>query len=119
VKDKDDLGRRGEQLAAEYLERAGLRILDRNWRCGIGELDIVALEQQVLVVCEVKTRSGLGYGSPIEAVSLNKRLRLRRLAAAWLAAQGLGWFDEVRIDVIGLVGNGSGEFTLEHVRGVG
>ena len=118
MKDKDELGRRGEQLAAEYLERAGLRILDRNWRCETGELDIVALEQRVLVICEVKTRSGLRYGSPIEAVSLSKRLRLRRLAAAWLAAQGLG-FDEVRIDVIGLVGNGSGEFTLEHVRGVG
>ena len=118
MKDKDELGRRGEQLAAEYLERAGLRILDRNWRCETGELAIVALEQRVLVVCEVKTRSGLRYGSPIEAVSQNKRLRLRRLAATWLAAQGLG-FDEVRIDVIGLVGNGSGEFTLEHVRGVG
>jgi putative endonuclease len=118
VKDKDELGRRGEQFAAEYLERAGLRILDRNWRCETGELDIVALEQRVLVVCEVKTRSGLRYGSPIEAISHSKRLRLRRLAGAWLSAQGLG-FDEVRIDVIGLVGNGSGEFTLEHVRGVG
>jgi putative endonuclease len=118
VKDKDELGRRGEQLAAEYLERAGLRILDRNWRCETGELDIVALEQRVLVVCEVKTRSGLRYGSPIEAVSQRKRIRLRRLAAAWLAAQDLA-FDEVRIDVIGLVGNGPGDFTLEHVRGVG
>lgn len=118
MKDKDELGRRGEQAAAEYLERAGLRILDRNWRCETGELDIVALEQRVLVVCEVKTRSGLRYGSPIEAVSHSKRRRLRRLAAAWLDAQGLG-FDEVRIDVIGLLGDGSGEFTLEHVRGVG
>ena len=113
MKDKDELGRRGEQLAAEYLERAGLRILDRNWRCETGELDIVALERRVLVICEVKTRSGLRYGSPLEAVSLSKRLRLRRLAA-----QGLR-FDEIRIDVIGLVGDGTGEFSLEHVRGVG
>jgi putative endonuclease len=118
VKDKDELGRRGEQLAAEYLERAGLRILDRNWRCEAGELDIVALERRVLVICEVKTRSGVRYGSPLEAVSRSKRLRLRRLASSWLAAQELG-FDEVRIDVIGLVQDASGEFTLEHVRGVG
>ena len=118
MKDKDELGRRGEQLAAEYLERAGLRILDRNWRCETGELDIVALDQQVLVVCEVKTRSGVRYGSPLEAVSHSKRVRLRRLAASWLASQELR-FDDVRIDVIGLVRDGSGQFTLEHVRGVG
>ena len=73
MSDKDELGRRGEQAAAEYLERAGLRILDRNWRCETGELDIVALERRVLVVCEVKTRSGLRYGSPLEAVSHRKR----------------------------------------------
>ena len=118
MKDKDELGRRGEQLAAEYLERAGLRILDRNWRCETGELDIVALDQRVLVVCEVKTRSGVRYGSPLEAVSHSKRTRLRRLAAAWLAGQELR-FNDVRIDVIGLVQDASGEFTLEHVRGVG
>ena len=70
------------------------------------------------MVCEVKTRSGVRYGSPLEAVSYRKRARLRRLAAAWLAAQGLR-FDDVRIDVIGLVLDGSGQFTLEHVRGVG
>jgi putative endonuclease len=118
VRDQDELGRRGEQAAAEYLERAGLRILDRNWRCEAGELDIVALERRVLVVCEVKTRSGVRYGSPLEAVSHRKRARLRRLAVTWLAVQGLH-FDEIRIDVIGLVGDGTGEFSLEHVRGVG
>ena len=55
VNAKDSLGRRGEQAAVEYLERAGLRILDRNWRCAEGEIDIVAAERQVLVICEVKT----------------------------------------------------------------
>ena len=64
MSDKDELGRRGEQAAAEYLERAGLRILDRNWRCETGELDIVALERRVLVICEVKTRSGLQVRQP-------------------------------------------------------
>jgi putative endonuclease len=118
VKAKDALGRRGEQLAAQYLERAGFRILDRNWRCAEGEIDIVAAERRVLVVCEVKTRSGVGYGSPLDAITRAKRSRLRRLAIRWLVAHGV-LFDEVRIDVIGLLRDRSGQFTVEHVRGVG
>jgi len=118
VKPKDELGRAGEQVAAEYLERAGLRILDRNWRCADGEIDIVAAERRVLVVCEVKTRSDVRFGTPLEAISRNKRTRLRRLAAQWLAAHGV-LFDEVRIDVIGLIKDKAGEFQIEHVRGVG
>ena len=70
---KDVLGRSGEQAAAEYLESYGLRILDRNWRCDTGEIDIVAVERQALVVVEVKSRTGLRYGSPLEAVSRAKR----------------------------------------------
>jgi putative endonuclease len=118
VNAKDALGRRGEQLAAQYLERAGFRILDRNWRCAEGEIDIVAAERRVLVVCEVKTRSGVGYGSPLDAITRAKRSRLRRLAIRWLVAHGV-LFDEVRIDVIGLLRDRSGQFTVEHVRGVG
>ncbi len=116
--DKDELGRLGEQLAAEYLQQAGMRILDRNWRCAEGELDIVAAERRVLVACEVKTRSGLGFGSPLEAVSRRKQARLRRLAISWIQAHGV-LFDEVRIDVVGLVRDRAGHFTIEHVRGVG
>jgi putative endonuclease len=115
---KDALGRRGEQAAAQYLQRAGFRILDRNWRCAEGEIDIVAAERRVLVVCEVKTRSDARYGSPLEAITRTKRCRLRRLAIRWLVAHGV-LFDEVRIDVIGLVRDRSGQFTVEHVRGVG
>lgn len=115
--DKDELGRLGERLAAEYLQQAGMRILDRNWRCAEGELDIVAAERRVLVACEVKTRSGLGFGSPLEAVSRRKQARLRRLAISWIRAHGV-LFDEVRIDVIGLVRDRAGHFTIEHVRGV-
>jgi putative endonuclease len=115
---KDVLGRSGEQAAAEYLESAGLRILDRNWRCADGEIDIVAAERQVLVVCEVKTRSGLRYGGPLEAVGRAKLARLRRLAVQWITAYGVR-FDQVRIDVVGLVYEGTGGFTIEHIRGVG
>ena len=115
---KDELGRTGEQIAVDYLERAGLRILDRNWRCTDGEVDIVAAERRVLVVCEVKTRSGIGFGTPLEAITRHKRARLRRLAAQWLVAHGV-LFDEVRIDVIGVLKDSGGEFQIEHVRGVG
>jgi putative endonuclease len=118
VNAKDALGKRGEQAAVEYLERAGMRILDRNWRCSVGEIDIVAAERQVLVVCEVKTRSGTRYGTPLEAITRAKRTRLRRLAALWLVAHGV-LFDEVRIDVVGLTGDGSGAYQVEHARGVG
>jgi putative endonuclease len=118
VNAKDSLGRHGEQAAVEYLERAGLRILDRNWRCAAGEIDIVAAERQVLVICEVKTRSSTRYGSPLEAISRSKRARLRRLAVQWLVAHGI-LFDEVRIDAIGLIRDESGHYQIEHVRGVG
>ena len=115
---KDILGRSGEQAAAEYLESCGLRILDRNWRCAIGEIDIVAVERRALVVCEVKSRTGIRYGTPLEAVSRAKRVRLRKLAVQWLNAHGVR-FDEIRIDVVGLVYEGTGGFTIEHTRGVG
>jgi putative endonuclease len=118
VNAKDILGRQGEQAAADYLERAGLRVLDRNWRCAEGEIDIVAAERGVLVICEVKTRSGTRFGSPLEAITRSKRTRLRRLAIRWLVAHGV-LFDEVRIDVIGLLRDQAGHFLVEHVRGVG
>jgi putative endonuclease len=103
---KDILGREGEQAAVDYLTERGFRILDRNWRCADGEIDIVAVERHSFVVCEVKTRSGRA-----------KRSRLRRLAVQWLNAHGVR-FDEIRIDVVGLLYEGSGGFTIEHVRGV-
>ena len=115
---KDELGRRGEEVAAAYLKRAGIRILDRNWRCADGEIDIVAVERRVLVICEVKTRSGTGCGSPLDAISRAKLRRLRRLAIRWVVANGV-LFDEVRIDVLGLVRDQAGNFHIEHIRGVG
>ena len=115
---KDVLGRNGEQAAADYLETEGFRILARNWRCTDGEIDIVAVDRQTLVVCEVKTRSGNRYGTPLESVSRLKRKRLRRLAVRWLAAHGVR-FEQVRIDVLGVAREPVGGFTIEHVRGVG
>jgi putative endonuclease len=118
VNAKDLLGREGEQLAASFLAEVGLKVIDRNWRCKQGEIDIVAVDGRTLVICEVKTRSGLRFGTPIEAITRPKALRLRRLAVLWVNAHGLN-FDQIRIDIVGLVRDASGEFTIEHVQGVG
>jgi putative endonuclease len=115
---KDVLGRQGEQLAAEHLQQAGFRILARNWRCAEGEIDIVAVDCRVLVACEVKTRSGTEYGTPLEAITWKKRRRLRRLAINWVTAHGV-LFDEVRVDVVAVLKTPAGDFTIEHIRGVG
>jgi putative endonuclease len=105
------------EQAAEYLQSHGFRVLDRRWRCPEGELDIVATERHILVVCDVKTRSGRRYRTTLEAVSRARRNRIRKLAIQWLNAHGVR-FDELRVDVIGLVHEGTGGFTIEHVRGV-
>ena len=112
------LGERGEAIAARHLCRLGLVLLDRNWRCDAGEIDLVLREGRVLVVCEVKTRSSVAYGSPIEAVTEQKAARLRRLAARWLAEHAVRP-DEVRIDLVGVLVPRRGGPQLDHVRGVG
>lgn len=113
---KDALGAYGEEVAVLHLRDAGYDILDRNWRCRAGELDVVARDGTTLVVCEVKTRSGLGFGSPLEAVTTAKSRRLRGLAARWLAEHE-GHFRDVRFDVVGVLRSGDGA-RVEHVRGV-
>lgn len=115
---KDILGQQGEDLAASFLAEAGLDVLERNWRCRDGEIDIVALDGRALVICEVKTRSGVRFGTPLEAISRQKSRRLRRLAVLWVTAHGL-FFEQIRIDVVGVLQAGPGQFSIEHVRGVG
>lgn len=114
---KDAVGRFGEDVAARHLAAAGLAILERNWRCRAGEIDILARDGDALVVCEVKTRSGPGFGSPFEAVTPAKAARLRRLAAIWLAERGLT-VPEVRFDVVGVTRPARGAAHVEHLRGV-
>jgi putative endonuclease len=118
VNAKDVLGQQGEQVAVRFLTEAGLAVLGRNWRCSQGEIDIIALDGRTLVICEVKTRSGVRFGTPLEAISKPKLRRLRRLAVAWVRAHGLV-FDQIRIDLVGVLRAASGDFTVEHVRGVG
>lgn len=98
------LGARGEALAASWYVAEGYEVLDRNWRCGGGEIDLVLRKGRTLVVCEVKTRTTLAYGLPAEAVTVAKRRRLRRLAARWLAAHDVRAAN-VRFDVASVLGD--------------
>jgi putative endonuclease len=112
------VGQYGEKVAAAHLESAGFEVLARNWRCARGEIDIVALDGDCLVVCEVKTRRSAACGGPLEAVTPAKVDRLRRLAATWLAAQDR-YFRQVRIDVVAVHRPARGPAQVEHLRGVG
>jgi putative endonuclease len=118
---KDDVGRRGEQVAAEHLTRQGYTVLARNWRGQGGELDLVALDAGTLVAVEVKTRSSTRFGHPAEAVTPRKLDRLRRLMGQWLAVQRRdhgGGFREVRIDVVAVTLPPDGPVVVEVLRGV-
>jgi putative endonuclease len=111
----------GEELAARYLAGAGLQLLDRNWRCRRGELDVVARDGDALVFVEVKTRTSLRFGTPLEAVDARKALRLRRLAALWLRAHPTAGSSRPRVlrfDVVAVTALPGRGPQLQHVRDV-
>ena len=110
-----ELGGHGERIAVAFLTDCGLRVLDRNWRCRDGELDIVAREDDALVFCEVKTRRGTGFGHPVEAVTPAKQRRLRTLAQRWLAAHD-EHAPELRFDVVGVLVRPGGPALVTHLR---
>ncbi|NBI31783.1 YraN family protein [Enterorhabdus sp. P55] len=97
-----DLGRRGEEAAAKFLHRHGYDVVERNWTCAAGEADIIARVGEVLVFVEVKTRRGVSYGFPAEAVDEAKRERYRRIALSYLAERRLGEVP-LRFDVVSIV----------------
>lgn len=113
---KDKIGAYGEQIAVEHLKRVGFEILARNWRCDLGEIDIVALDGDTVVVCEVKTRSGFGFGSGLDAVTSAKLTRLRRLAVRWLHESGRHGAP-VRIDVVAVHRHNRSAPRVEYVQG--
>jgi len=115
------LGALGEQLAAQHLVRAGYSIVERNWRCRLGELDIVAADPAALVFCEVKTRvvgGRTGPVGPLDAIGPTKRRRLRLLAREWLRARTCDppRRPALRFDAIGVTVSRGGELVaLDHV----
>jgi putative endonuclease len=112
------LGAYGERVAARHLVEHGMVVLDRNWRCEAGELDLVLRDGAVLVFCEVKTRSGTAYGHPLAAVDAVKTERLVRLADRWMEERGITGA-EIRFDVVAVVRSLRGAAEVEHVRGLG
>lgn len=114
---KDEVGRRGEDCAAEYLVQSGYTLLERNWRCDRGEIDLIATRDGDIVFVEVKTRSGTGYGHPFEAITAAKLARLRRLAGAW-CEQSARHARRIRIDAIAVIARPGQEPVIEHLEGV-
>jgi len=114
--DRQVRGREAEALAASYLERNGLAIVERNWRCRHGELDLIARDGDVLVFVEVKSRRARWGDGPGAAVSALKQWRLTRLAHHYLKWRRLGE-PRCRFDVVAVTVEDTGEFTLRHLRG--
>ena len=112
------LGRIGEQLAAEHLERRGFAILARNHRTRWGEIDLIAADARRIVFCEVKTRR-LGAAGPLDGLREPQIRRLRRMAAAWLQTQSdRPRTPELRFDAIGVTIDARGRLVaLEHLEG--
>lgn len=111
------LGALGEALAAAHLRRDGMRILDRNWRCGRGELDIVAQHGACVVFCEVKTRASTRRGTPMEAVDVAKAERIKRLAALWRRARK-SRVRRRRFDAVCVLVRADGAAVVDHRKGV-
>jgi putative endonuclease len=115
-----EIGALGEQLAVEHLRSLQLRVIERNWRCRYGELDVIAADDKTgtVVFVEVKTRTTDHFGGVEQAVTGEKVRRLRRLSGLWLAAHRGSWAG-VRIDVIGVRIGRRRTPEITHVRGVG
>lgn len=108
-----DTGKRGEALAADFLERKGWRIAERNWRAGRGEIDLIAwAHDRLLVFVEVKTRAGDGFGGPEEAVDARKQDLLARTAGLYMEHIGYDW--EIRFDIVAVLLKGDKVLEIRH-----
>ncbi|MGO2049034.1 MAG: YraN family protein [Microbacterium sp.] len=113
---KDVFGRAGEERAVLYLNTQRYQVLDRNWRCSQGEIDIVAEKDDILCVVEVKTRRSIAFGHPFDAVDDRKRERLWRLAYAWCRSHPeLAGSRMLRLEVVGIIGPDPERAVVEHL----
>src|ERR1043165_7800590 len=100
-KTKPVLGKEGDAIAEAYLRKKGYKIIERNFRCGLGELDLIVLDRRVLVFVEVKTRTGDAFGTPFEAVEFRKQQKMIQAAQYFIAQRRLQQRDS-RFDVVGI-----------------
>lgn len=105
--DVRSLGEQGELAAWAHYRRTGYRLVARNWRCPLGELDLIVVRGRTVVFCEVKTRRTDGLGGPFEAVNGKKQRKVRALALAFLGTSSLSW-DQIRFDVASVMASGTG-----------
>lgn len=113
--DSSELGRRGEEEATKYLDARGWTILDRNFRVGRNEVDIVAARGRILAFFEVKCRRGQGFGHPLEAITRRKRLEIVRVARGWLRERELPSGTVVRFDAVAVLWMEGGRTEVVHV----
>lgn len=111
------LGKYGEITAASWLEDCGYTILETNWRCRYGEIDLIASHNENIVFIEVKTRSNTQFGNPFESITPKKAARLRRLAVMWCQEHKPVCRD-IRIDAVGIVCKNNTDVRIEHRQGV-
>ena len=111
------IGKLGEEFVTEYLKKCGFKILERNWHCSkIAEVDIIALDGDVLVFVEVKTRSNLQCGHPFEAVNHTKLKKIQQAIPIYIAEKNIKT-SSFRIDLVAVIG--TKDFKIEHLRGIG
>lgn len=108
------MGREGENIAADYLTQKNFRIIERNYRCRMGEVDIIGIFLKELVFIEVKTRSNISFGYPYEAVDNRKILKIRRVAQHFIFERKLYDLD-VRFDIISIILNKDDRPKIEHI----
>ena len=108
-----ELGYQGEMIAERLLQESGYKILERNWRFSRAEVDIIAMEEDVLVFVEVKTRSSAIFGKPEESISPKKEALLRDAAAVYMEQIGHEW--EIRFDIVSITIKGNG-YSIEHFK---
>ncbi len=115
TKQRQDTGHQGEQIALDFLMGLGYRLVEKNWRCRSGEIDLIVTDGQVLVFVEVKARNSTSYGLPQEAVVPAKQARIRRIAQYYLQVSGRDE-EECRFDVVAIVHTGDDSPRIEHLR---
>jgi len=112
--DSKELGKRGEQLAAKYLAKSGFKIIERNYRCRLGEVDLILSKNDQLIFVEVKTRSSIKYGQPAEAVNSKKKANYFRLATHYVSFKRLNDIN-LRFDVIEIMYDADGTYKINHI----
>lgn len=114
VNSRQILGKKGEQFASQALKRKGYKIIARNYRCRLGEIDIIALDRSFIVFVEVKTRTSSRFGSGASAITIKKQQQIARVAHHFLAEKQFTYMD-ARFDVVALKCRNNGDFEFDHI----